>query len=75
RIKEFELLWYFENHESGDLAKTDLLEQVWGYEDDEEMNTLNVHVHRIREKLEKYGYDDYIIATVWGLGYKFQRQL
>ncbi|EGQ3448612.1 response regulator transcription factor [Staphylococcus pseudintermedius] len=75
RIKEFELLWYFANHESVALSKTDLLEQVWGYEYYEDMNTLNVHVHRIREKLEKYGYDDYIIATVWGLGYKFQRQL
>ncbi|UXR86952.1 response regulator transcription factor [Staphylococcus felis] len=73
RIKEFELLWYFANHESVALSKTDLLEQVWGYEYYEDMNTLNVHIHRIREKLEKHGYDDYSITTVWGLGYKFQR--
>ncbi|PWZ97236.1 DNA-binding response regulator, partial [Staphylococcus pseudintermedius] len=41
RIKEFELLWYFANHESVALSKTDLLEQVWGYEYYEDMNTLN----------------------------------
>ena len=74
RVKEFELLWHFATHEDVALSKTDLLEQVWGYEYYEDMNTLNVHIHRIREKLEQHGYDDYVIATVWGLGYKFQRR-
>lgn len=73
RIKEFELLWHFASHESEALSKTDLLEQVWGYDYFEDMNTLNVHIHRIREKLEQHHYDDYRIETVWGLGYKFQK--
>lgn len=73
RIKEFELLWHFASHESEALSKTDLLEQVWGYDYFEDMNTLNVHIHRIREKLEQHQYDDYRIETVWGLGYKFQK--
>ncbi|WP_230314692.1 winged helix-turn-helix domain-containing protein [Staphylococcus pseudintermedius] len=58
RIKEFELLWYFANHDSVALSKKDFLEQVRGYEYYEKIHTLNVHVHRIREKLEKYSYDD-----------------
>lgn len=74
RVKEFELLWYFATHENVALSKTDLLEQVWGYDYYEDMNTLNVHIHRLREKLEQHNYDDYAITTVWGLGYKFQRR-
>ncbi|MCS4485960.1 response regulator transcription factor [Staphylococcus americanisciuri] len=74
RVKEFELLWYFATHENVALSKTDLLEQVWGYDYYEDMNTLNVHIHRLREKLEQYHYEDYAITTVWGLGYKFQRR-
>lgn len=74
RVKEFELLWYFATHVDEALSKTDLLEQVWGYEYYEDMNTLNVHIHRIREKLEIHHYKDYEISTVWGLGYKFQRR-
>ncbi|SNW03590.1 Response regulator SaeR (Staphylococcus exoprotein expression protein R) [Staphylococcus muscae] len=74
RVKEFELLWYFATHENVALSKTDLLEQVWGYDYYEDMNTLNVHIHRLREKLEQHSYDDYAITTVWGLGYKFQRR-
>lgn len=75
RIKEFELLWYFATHETMAISKSELLEQVWGYAYYEDMNTLNVHIHRIREKLEACQYDEYTIATVWGLGYKFQRSV
>lgn len=75
RIKEFELLWYFATHETMAISKSELLEKVWGYAYYEDMNTLNVHIHRIREKLEAYQYDEYTIATVWGLGYKFQRSV
>ena len=73
RIKEFDLLWYLATHENVALSKTDLLEQVWGYDYYEDMNTLNVHIHRLRDKLEQHHYKDYIISTVWGLGYKFHR--
>ncbi|MDU9418638.1 response regulator transcription factor [Staphylococcus lloydii] len=75
RIKEFELLWYFATHETMAISKSELLEQVWGYAYYEDMNTLNVHIHLIREKLEACQYDEYTITTVWGLGYKFQRSV
>ncbi|MBM9725008.1 DNA-binding response regulator, partial [Staphylococcus aureus] len=50
-----------------------LLEKVWGYDYYEDANTVNVHIHRIREKLEKESFTTYTITTVWGLGYKFER--
>lgn len=66
RIKEFELLWYFMTHEDEAISKTALIEEIWGYEFYEDVNTLNVHIHRIREKFEQIGYRDYSISTVWG---------
>lgn len=73
RQKEFELLLYLVKHENAAITKGKLLEEVWGYDYYEDMNTLNVHIHRIREKLEQYQYTDYYIQTVWGLSYKFER--
>lgn len=75
RIKEFELLWYFMTHEDEAISKTSLIEEVWGYEFYEDVNSLNVHIHRIREKLENNRFNEYTISTVWGLGYKFQRSV
>lgn len=73
RQKEYELLHYLAQNLDAAIAKSELLDHVWGYEYYEDMNTLNVHIHRIREKLEMHDYHDYIIQTVWGLGYKFER--
>ena len=73
RIKEFELLWYLASRENEVISKSELLENVWGYDYYEDANTVNVHIHRIREKLEKHHFITYTITTVWGLGYKFER--
>lgn len=73
RIKEFELLWYLASREGEVISKSELLEKVWGYDYYEDANTVNVHIHRIREKLEKHDFLPYTITTVWGLGYKFER--
>ncbi|MBU5271664.1 response regulator transcription factor SaeR [Staphylococcus caprae] len=73
RIKEFELLWYLASRENDVISKSELLEKVWGYDYYEDANTVNVHIHRIREKLEKHHFITYTITTVWGLGYKFER--
>ncbi|WP_422125854.1 response regulator transcription factor [Staphylococcus simulans] len=74
RIKEFELLWYLATHENQAISKSQLLEEVWGYDYYEDASTVNVHIHRIREKFEQFGFDAYTITTVWGLGYKFERK-
>ncbi|QJF24290.1 response regulator transcription factor [Mammaliicoccus vitulinus] len=73
RVKEFDLLWYLAEHEKMVITKSELLEKVWGYDYYEDANTVNVHIRRIREKLEQQNYDEYVIKTVWGLGYKFER--
>ncbi|MFY2153118.1 response regulator transcription factor [Mammaliicoccus sciuri] len=73
RVKEFDLLWYLADHEKMVISKSELLEKVWGYDYYEDANTVNVHIRRIREKLEQHQYDEYVIKTVWGLGYKFER--
>ncbi|RAI81100.1 DNA-binding response regulator [Macrococcoides goetzii] len=73
RQKEYELLHYLALNVDAAIAKSELLNHVWGYEYYEDMNTLNVHIHRIREKLDQHGYKAYCIQTVWGLGYKFER--
>ncbi|MBU6943400.1 response regulator transcription factor [Staphylococcus sp. CWZ226] len=74
RIKEFELLWYLATHENQAISKSQLLEEVWGYDYYEDASTVNVHIHRIREKFEQFHFDAYTITTVWGLGYKFERK-
>ena len=73
RVREFDLLWYLAEREKTVISKSELLEKVWGYDYYEDTNTVNVHIRRIREKLERQDFHDYVITTVWGLGYKFER--
>lgn len=66
---EFKLFYYLFCNRGKVLDKDDIIRAVWGegyYTD----NTLNVHIRRIREKLEK-NHGQYI-ETVWGIGYKFE---
>lgn len=65
---EFRLFYYLFSNRGRALDKDDIIRSVWGegyYTD----NTLNVHIRRIREKLERYP-NEYIV-TLWGVGYKF----
>jgi two-component system OmpR family response regulator len=69
--KEIELLFYLSTHPGKVFTRDQLLEHVWGYDYYGDSRTVDVHVKRIREKLEgseEYGWQ---IKTVWGLGYKF----
>ena len=66
---EFKLFIYLFNNRGKVLDKDDIIKNVWGvgyYSD----NTLNIHIRRIREKLEKYQGE--FITTIWGIGYKFE---
>ena len=69
--KEIELLFYLSTHPGKVFTRDQLLEHVWGYDYYGDSRTVDVHVKRIREKLE--GSDEYgwQIKTVWGVGYKF----
>ena len=66
---EFRLFYYLFSNRGKVLDKDEIIRAVWGegyYTD----NTLNVHIRRIREKLERRAGE--YITTVWGVGYKFQ---
>ncbi|MBC1472865.1 response regulator transcription factor [Listeria seeligeri] len=71
-IKEFDLLWLLASENKRVFSKSELLERVWGYEYDGDANTINVHIHHLREKLQANDEKVIFIKTVWGLGYKFE---
>jgi DNA-binding response OmpR family regulator len=67
RTKEFDLLWTLAEHRGIVLSRNQLLDLVWGYDYYGETRTVDVHIARLRDKLEG---SDVIIETVWGVGYK-----
>lgn len=68
---EFELLYVLAAHEGEPLSRTSLLKQVWGYDDDGDTRLVNVHVQRLRMKVESNPEKPQIVQTVRGIGYKF----
>ena len=71
-VKEFELLSLLAQHPSQVFSKSQLIETLWGYEYLGDANTINVHIRRLREKIEEDPSDPKWIKTVWGIGYKFE---
>lgn len=70
--KEFDLLWFLARHPRQVFTRTQLLDQVWGYEFYGDESTVTVHIRRLREKLEPDPTNPVYIHTVWGVGYKFE---
>ena len=69
--KEFELLAYFARSPGRVYTRAQLLDQVWGYSHSGYEHTVNSHINRLRNKIERDpAHPDYI-QTVWGVGYKF----
>lgn len=68
--KEFELLYYLANNKNRVFTREQLLCEVWGYDYPGDSRTVDVHVKRLREKLQ--GGENWQIETVWGVGYKFE---
>ncbi|MEW9096721.1 MAG: response regulator transcription factor [Clostridiaceae bacterium] len=68
--KEFELLHYLASNKNRVFTREQLLCEVWGYDYPGDSRTVDVHVKRLREKLEKGS--NWQIETVWGVGYKFE---
>lgn len=69
--KELEVLYFLASKPNRVFTREQLLEQVWGYDFLGDSRTVDVHIKRIREKIEL---DDskWQIKTVWGVGYKFE---
>lgn len=71
--KELELLYFLASHPNRVFTREQLLENVWGYDFFGESRTVDVHIKRIREKIEvQRRQTDWAIKTVWGVGYKFE---
>lgn len=71
--KEFELLWLLVANPSRVFTREQLLQQVWDYDYFGDYRTVDVHVRRIREKIEPDPSSPIYLKTVWGVGYKFER--
>src|SRR5262249_62116174 len=69
--KEFELLQAFLSRKGTLLTRERLIEEIWGYDSVGDTKTLDVHVKRIRQKIEDAPHEPKLLLTVRGLGYKF----
>lgn len=71
-VKEFELLWLLVRNPNRVFTREQLLRAVWDYDYYGDLRTVDVHVRRLREKIEPKDSDPSYIKTVWGVGYKFE---
>lgn len=69
--KELELLAYLAGHPNRVFTRDQLLDEVWGFEYYGDSRTIDVHIKRLREKLEGAS-EQWCLKTVWGVGYKFE---
>ena len=70
--KEFQLLLYLLQNKNRTLTKEELFHQIWGNASDSEMQTLTVHIKRLRNKIEEDPEQPKRILTVWGKGYRME---
>ena len=69
--KELELLYHLASNPNRVFTRDQLLDEVWGFDYYGDSRTVDVHVKRLREKLEGVS-DSWMLKTVWGVGYKFE---
>lgn len=69
--KEFELLYFLASNPRHVFSRTQLLDQIWGYDFYGDDSNVTVHIHRLREKIEVDPAKPKFVHTVWGVGYKF----
>ena len=69
--KEMELLFHLASTPNRVYTRNQLLDEVWGFDYFGDSRTVDVHIKRLREKLENVS-DKWSLKTVWGVGYKFE---
>ena len=69
--KEMELIYHLASNPNKVFTRDQLLDEVWGFDYYGDSRTVDVHVKRLREKLEGVS-DQWALKTVWGVGYKFE---
>ena len=68
--KELELLYFLASSPNQVFTREQLLDQIWGYEYVGDTRTVDVHIKRLREKINDH--EKWRLSTVWGIGYKFE---
>jgi two-component system response regulator RegX3 len=71
-LKEFELLEFLVRNSGRVLTRTQLIDRIWGSDYFGDTKTLDVHIKRLRAKIEKDPANPVLILTIRGLGYKFE---
>ena len=69
--KELELLYHLASTPNRVYTRNQLLDEVWGFDYFGDSRTVDVHIKRLREKVENIS-DHWALKTVWGVGYKFE---
>ena len=69
--KEMELIYHLASNPNRVYTRDQLLDEVWGFEYYGDSRTVDVHVKRLREKLDGIS-EEWTLKTVWGVGYKFE---
>lgn len=71
-VKEFEILHYLALNINQALSREKIFSTIWGFDEFGDINTVTVHIRKIREKIETDPSNPKYIETVWGIGYKFK---
>lgn len=71
--KEFDLFYVLSSNAGRIFSREELLDEVWGYDHYGDVRTVDVHIRRIREKIEDRNEDTKYIMTKWGEGYYFNK--
>lgn len=69
--KEFDLLQLFAGNPGKAFSREDLLSEIWGYQFEGYDHTVNSHINRLRNKIERNPSEPEYLKTVWGVGYRF----
>lgn len=72
--KEFQMMKAFLEHPDVALPRNELLNLVWGEDYVGDTKTVDVHVRKLREKLEEHSSEPQLIETVWGVGYRWRKE-
>lgn len=70
--KETELLWTLATNRQKVFSRDNLLDAVWGYDYYGDNRTVDSHIRRLRAKLDKRDHLGWSVATIWGVGYRFE---
>lgn len=70
--KEIEILWTLCKAQNKVFSREQLLNMIWGYDYFGDNRTVDSHIKRLRAKIDKFEHISWDIATIWGVGYKFE---